>query len=59
MLPRSHDDSDFLKPSNNSILMARAVDNEMRKKVQKNPRLIYQVTPKISANFWAIFDGQK
>ena len=39
--------------------MARAIDTEMRRKVQKNPRLIYQITPKVSSNYWAIFDGHK
>ena len=31
----------------------------MKRKVQANPRLIYQATPKVSAHYWAIFDGQK
>ena len=39
--------------------MARAIDAEMRRKVQSNPRLIYQITPKITSGFWAIFDGHK
>ena len=39
--------------------MKRFIDQEMKRRVQANPRLIYQATPKISAHYWAIFDGQK
>ena len=31
----------------------------MKRKVQANPRLIYQAAPKISAHYWAVFDGNK
>ena len=39
--------------------MRRVIDQEMKKKVQANPRLIFHATPKISAHYWAIFDGHK
>ena len=39
--PRAHDDMDFLEPSTNSIALAKHIDQEMRRKVQSNPRLIY------------------
>ena len=38
---------------------SRALDHEIRRRIQSNPRLLYQTTPKISANYWAIFDGNK
>jgi len=52
-------DDFFLQQSKNSILMRRVIDQEMKKKVQANPRLIFHATPKISAHYWAIFDGHK
>ena len=39
--------------------MRRVIDYEMKRRVQANPRLIYQATPKVSAHYWAIFDGTK
>jgi D-alanyl-D-alanine carboxypeptidase len=60
MATRKHlTDDFFLQQSKNSILMRRVIDQEMKKKVQANPRLIFQATPKISAHYWAIFDGHK
>ena len=55
----ARDDSDFLEQSSISVSLARVIDQEMRRKVEQNPRLIYQITPKVSANYWAVFDGHK
>ena len=60
MNSRTHVTDDFfLHQSKNSIHMRRVIDQELKKKVQANPRLIYQAVPKISAHYWAIFDGHK
>ena len=55
----ARDDSDFLEQSSVSVSLARVIDQEMRRRVESNPRLIYQITPKVSANYWAVFDGHK
>lgn len=59
-LGRKHVTDDFfLHQSKNAIQLRRVIDCEMKRRVQANPRLIYQATPKISAHYWAIFDGHK
>ena len=52
-------DDFFLHQSKNAIQLRRVIDFEMKRRVQANPRLHYQATPKISAHYWAIFDGAK
>lgn len=52
-------DDFFLHQSKSAIQLRRAIDHEMKRRVQANPRLIYSATPKISAHYWAIFDGSK
>lgn len=50
-------DDFFLHQSKSAIQLRRVIDFEMKRKVQANPRLIYSATPKISAQYWAIFDS--
>ena len=52
-------DDFFLHQSKNAIQLRRVIDYEMKRRVQANPRLIYQATPKISSHYWAVFDGHK
>ena len=50
---------DFFLTSSKGMIKLKPPDFEIRKRVQANPRLIYQATPKVSAHFWAIFDVNK